>query len=668
MSINGTTLSSGAGITPNVECGIYDAAYDTGVEGTYHVDISAISDGIQTGFETTFDVASFIEFDIIRTAQSKIDPVNNPNEFEVVIDVTSHTNATDIQIVESVPSVFDIISDGNVTETADGKSIIWDRTLQNSTAQIRYTYSVPLIFPELFPLGEAVIHYGDETFTEARPWFVANDPETAVTISETLSLTDRISYPQNLTDTILFTDSVSKINQQNLTDTIGFTDRISYPQNLTDTILFTDSVSKINQQNLTETVSLTDSASTLSISFPDDWNKKVMSTNSAMVNGTSNLTHFPILVTLTSDSDLSTSKVGSSGQGIRFTSDGTTLLDYEIEKYTGDANSGTLVAWVEVPTLDYDDRTYIYIHYGQTGSPDLQDGPGTWDSDYRGVWHLNDSDVASDTTIEDSANNFDGTAQNMEDDDDVTGKIDGALDFDGTDDKVRIGESMFAAGTSAFTISVWVKPESIDNAMDIVGAQETSGTPLTRSPLVRVTADAGVSVDVTEAPSTRKKVNAPDMFAINEWTLVTWTRDGTSTIIYKNGVQVATGAAPATGQLYVNDFYQFANTDNYFNGILDEIRISHSARSADYIATDYNNQNTGTWQASLNVNPNHFTHEGVILSESISFTDSISKAAGVNLSESVSLTDSISKVAMFQYSGCYSLLQYNQQNALCLIL
>ena len=69
---------------------------------------------------------------------------------------------------------------------------------------------------------------------------------------------------------------------------------------------------------------------------------------------------------MTSDSDLSTSKVGSSGQGIRFTSDGTTLLDYEIEEYTGDTNSGTLVAWVKVPTLDDDDTTYIYIHYGQT--------------------------------------------------------------------------------------------------------------------------------------------------------------------------------------------------------------------------------------------------------------------------------------------------------------
>ena len=64
------------------------------MEGTYYVNISAIAEGIQTGFETTFDVASFVEFDIIRTAQSKIDPVSNPNEFEVIIDITSHTDAT----------------------------------------------------------------------------------------------------------------------------------------------------------------------------------------------------------------------------------------------------------------------------------------------------------------------------------------------------------------------------------------------------------------------------------------------------------------------------------------------------------------------------------------------------------------------------------------------
>jgi hypothetical protein len=218
---------------------------------------------------------------------------------------------------------------------------------------------------------------------------------------------------------------------------------------------------------------------------------------------------FPVLITLTSDSDLSTSKVGSSGQGIRFTSDGTTLLDYEIEKYTGDANSGTLVAWVEIPTLDYDDRTYIYIHYGQTGSPDLQDGPGTWDSNNRAVWHLDDSDVASDTTIEESISyNSDGTAQNMADDDDVTGKIDGALDFDGSNDRVRIGQGLFEDNTNAFTISVWVKPDVLPGSgqfKGIVGAQETNAHR--RSPPMWMASNARLHTDVTETPDTRKVVN-----------------------------------------------------------------------------------------------------------------------------------------------------------------
>ena len=184
MSINGTTLSSGAGITSNAECGIYDARYDTGIEGTYNVDISAVADGIQTGFETTFDVAEYIEFDIIRTAQSKIDPISNPNEFDVLVDITSHIGATDIQIVETVPAVFDIITDGQ-TSTEEGiTTITWDKTLDGDNTQISYTYAVPLIFPDLYPLGGIQINHDGETFSESRPWFVANDPVTCGDIDQ----------------------------------------------------------------------------------------------------------------------------------------------------------------------------------------------------------------------------------------------------------------------------------------------------------------------------------------------------------------------------------------------------------------------------------------------------------------------------------------------------
>ena len=201
-----------------------------------------------------------------------------------------------------------------------------------------------------------------------------------------------------------------------------------------------------------------------SISFPDDWNKKVLSTNSTMVSGSSNLSNFTVLVTLTGDSDLSTSKVGSSGQGIRFTSDGTTLLDYEIEKYTGDANSGTLVAWVEIPTLDYDERTLLYIHYGQTSSPDMQDARGTWEGSYTHVYHLGEVGDGTANEYQNSAadtNHGQGgsgaplgyTTPNR-----VTGKIGYAQDFAvGTKDS----EAFIDVGTvdtdfsEALTISFW---------------------------------------------------------------------------------------------------------------------------------------------------------------------------------------------------------------------
>ena len=204
MTINETTLSSGNGITANLECGIYDATYDTGVEGTYNVDILATADGIQTGFETTFDVADYIEFDIIRTAQSKIDPINNPNEFEVIVDITSHTDATDIQIVETVPSVFGVDTDGQTSTEGNITTITWNKTLVDDSTQISYTYSVPFTFPELYPLGGIQINYDGKSYNEARPWFVANDP---LTIESTTV---------NLDEVIVFNDTLFAVTSTNV--------------------------------------------------------------------------------------------------------------------------------------------------------------------------------------------------------------------------------------------------------------------------------------------------------------------------------------------------------------------------------------------------------------------------------------------------------------------
>src|ERR1035441_4475673 len=68
-------------------------------------------------------------------------------------------------------------------------------------------------------------------------------------------------------------------------------------------------------------------------------------------------TSFPVLVSLTSNSSLS-AHARSDGHDIFFmASDGLTVLPYERETYT--SSSGTLVAWVQIPTLSHTADTAI---------------------------------------------------------------------------------------------------------------------------------------------------------------------------------------------------------------------------------------------------------------------------------------------------------------------
>ena len=173
---------------------------------------------------------------------------------------------------------------------------------------------------------------------------------------------------------------------QPITETLSLTDSASTnPTSLTETISLTDSITKNANILLSDTISLTYTATGLPKAvFPGDWNKKLLSTNSTLVSGSSDLANFPVLVTLTNDPDLTSAKVGGNGQGIRFTSDGTTAVPFEIESY--DQGTRTLVAWVKL-TVDHDDDTRFYIHYDQTEAISPDPAANVW-TNYVAVNHL----------------------------------------------------------------------------------------------------------------------------------------------------------------------------------------------------------------------------------------------------------------------------------------
>lgn len=115
-----------------------------------------------------------------------------------------------------------------------------------------------------------------------------------------------------------------------------------------------------------------------------------------------NQSNFPVLVSNTSTDWKDTTHGGyvgkSTGGDILFTSsDGTTKLSHEIEKY--DSATGELVAWVKVPTLSVSANTEIYIYYGNASALDQWDTNNVWDSNSKMVQHF--STDASSPTVHD---------------------------------------------------------------------------------------------------------------------------------------------------------------------------------------------------------------------------------------------------------------------------
>jgi hypothetical protein len=105
------------------------------------------------------------------------------------------------------------------------------------------------------------------------------------------------------------------------------------------------------------------------------------------------LSDFPVLISIT-DTDL-LDEARSDGNDIVFRWDDGTCggkpckgLYHEIEEWN--SSTGELVAWVKIPTLSSSNDTTIYMYYGNPNVSVPSENPaGVWDSNYSGVYHLN---------------------------------------------------------------------------------------------------------------------------------------------------------------------------------------------------------------------------------------------------------------------------------------
>ncbi|MBA7673896.1 hypothetical protein ES703_82102 [subsurface metagenome] len=328
-------------------------------------------------------------------------------------------------------------------------------------------------------------------------------------------------------------------------------------------------------------------------------------------SGTLPATGFPVLVSLSGNwlkttlVDATNGRIeNANGYDIIFReSDGRAGLYHEIEEYDG--TTGTLVAWVRIDSFSMGPLdTTIYIYYGNSciTSP-TEDPANVWDDSFAGVWHLEEqvTDDAAGGTHDDSADVHDGTQQYNGP---IGGQIAGAQTFDSTGDCVDIADHVdlsFLGGDgdggadSPFSVSAWINGDTDD--AEIVSKNSWPGASewdlwSEGGKISLMLYDTGVDYIGRIAQT---GITAG-------WHYVTGTYDGsnsdTGIKVFIDGVEQATD--PYSGGTYdgmsntlIN--VQIGSNDGGsqesfdFNGQIDEVRVSSTARDLDWIATSFNN-------------------------------------------------------------------------------
>jgi concanavalin A-like lectin/glucanase superfamily protein/uncharacterized protein DUF2341/Calx-beta domain-containing protein/putative pyrroloquinoline-quinone-binding quinoprotein len=304
------------------------------------------------------------------------------------------------------------------------------------------------------------------------------------------------------------------------------------------------------------------------------------------------LNGFPVLIRLNKGLDgLSFGQFKSpEGGDLRFTNaDGTQLLPFEIEEWNPE---GDTLVWVQIPKLKGTDVS-IWAYWGnaQAKSPGAVSSGAAWSANFDGVWHFaeTEGEVADSTIKGNNGTPSGGLARG------VAGRVGRSARFDGIDDLVTLTEPL-ATGSSDGTVSAWVKVPKVGSGG--LKAGQRVGILLGNCPSKpmsnwEIHADGcmrtywnGGKIDVKAATDLRD----------DAWHHLAWTRDKTTNVsrMYIDG-RLDKEIPNAGADITFPDTHKIGGDNRgkvlpAFHGLIDELRVSKAARSADWLWACWKNQ------------------------------------------------------------------------------
>lgn len=297
--------------------------------------------------------------------------------------------------------------------------------------------------------------------------------------------------------------------------------------------------------------------------------RKKITINSSQIP--SDLENFPICINIT-DSDLANNVSNSSGYDIAFGMSPEGQLNHEIELY--DNTTGQLVAWVNVTSLAHDSDSSIWMYYGNGAASNQENGEGVWDSNYLQVSHYNGDFLDS------TSNDRDGTNSGS---DDATGMFANCREFiESNTDYISYSD---IGNLNTFTISIWGKADLYDFG-DMFGNEMDIG--------MVTHADGRVSYRVGSGSSWGNGAKSSSgSVSDNTWTYYTGTSDGSTIKLFLD----ADEKTSASNSYNFDSSYYVGAREGWiywFDGLIDEVRVSDVDRSSDWISTSYNTMNNAT--------------------------------------------------------------------------
>lgn len=299
------------------------------------------------------------------------------------------------------------------------------------------------------------------------------------------------------------------------------------------------------------------------------------------------LTDFPVLVKITNDATMYAG-CNSDGYDIRFTSSAGVLLKYERESWSVAGNQVNACFWVKVPSVAGATDTDFYIYYRTTDTADGEDKENVWDSYFVLVHHLTGAD---ENALDDStSNNNDITAKGSAPTFNESAKIYNGILLDGTDDFVSCPDVAVLRLTTKLTFEFWGYTH---DAAEGYAFGKFWGSDGKRSYGMGFSGDEARMILGNAAGNDHTVLASNDFnMSTNTWYHIagSWDKTEGTMRVYSNGTASAVTAAKADDMATNDDRFTIGTLDGsgeFFDGILDEVRVSNEKRSNAWIKASY---------------------------------------------------------------------------------